>query len=234
MITKFKSVSAQTPKLVGKNLASKIKLVSSAFVFCAALACSKSQHIEKQQAPVVTLQTIQKPTVTGFDAEAFIQEAKEVKAIYQEALVQAKNNAQRGVPSAEQVDALLQENLSKRFGFDFSPLSARTTQEATLSPVYRVLVEEMQAELELLQTQAEMFSEEEAQEKSKAIDEGDYFRVPLDTRTLDYQVYFEKGKSKQPEIESYNSHNTKQLGVPEVVELIKSLPEFSEPVENLR
>jgi hypothetical protein len=169
MMTKFKSVSTAMPKLIGKNLASKIKLAGSAFVLCSALACSKNQHIEKQQTPVVTVQTIQKPTVTGFDAEAFIQEAKEVKAIYQEALVQAKNNAQRGVSSAEQVDALLQEGLSKRFGFDFSPLSARTTQEATLSPVYRVLVEEMQAELELLQTQAEMFSEEEAQEKSKAI-----------------------------------------------------------------
>lgn len=72
------------------------------------------------------------------------------------------------------------------------------------------------------------------EEKSKAIDEGDYFRVPLDTRTLDYQVYFEKGKSKEPEIESYSSHNTKQLGVPEVVDLIKSLPEFTETVKNLR
>jgi hypothetical protein len=169
MMTKFKSVSAQTPKLVGKNLVSKIKLAGSAFVFCAALACSKSQHIEKQQTSVVTLQTIQKPTVTGFDAEAFIQEAQDVKAIYKEVLAQAKDNAQRGVPSAEQVDALLQERLSKRFGFDFSPISARTTQEAALSPVYRVLVEEMQVELELLQTQADMFSEEEAQEKSKAI-----------------------------------------------------------------
>jgi UDP-glucose 4-epimerase len=70
------------------------------------------------------------------------------------------------------------------------------------------------------------------EEKAKAIDEGEYFRVPLDTRTLDYQVYFEQGKNDQLEIESYNSHNTKQLGVKEVVSLIKSLPEFSEITGN--
>jgi UDP-N-acetylglucosamine 4,6-dehydratase len=70
------------------------------------------------------------------------------------------------------------------------------------------------------------------EEKAKAIDEGEYFRVPLDTRTLDYQVYFDQGKNDQPKIESYNSHNTKQLGVKEVVSLIKSLPEFSEITGN--
>jgi len=65
------------------------------------------------------------------------------------------------------------------------------------------------------------------EERANAIDEGDYFRVPLDTRTLDYQMYFDQGQSNRSEIESYNSHNTTQLGVLEVAALIENLPEFS-------
>lgn len=64
------------------------------------------------------------------------------------------------------------------------------------------------------------------EESVKAIDQGDYFRVPLDARTLDYQIYFDKGQDSANEGNSYNSHNASQLNVDEVVELIRNLPEF--------
>ena len=65
------------------------------------------------------------------------------------------------------------------------------------------------------------------EERVRAEDQGDFYKIPLDTRTLDYQAYFEKGR-ELPLInqESYNSHNTKQLSVDEVVSLISNLSEF--------
>lgn len=69
-----------------------------------------------------------------------------------------------------------------------------------------------------------------SEESTRAVDLGDYFKVPLDTRTLDYQAFFQKGNSQQNEVDSYNSHNTRQLSVNEVVELIENLEQF----KNLR
>lgn len=66
------------------------------------------------------------------------------------------------------------------------------------------------------------------EEKMRSVDEGDFFRVPLDTRSLDYQIYFEKGNKQITQNEAYTSHNTGRLSVQEVVELIKSLPEYRE------
>ena len=64
------------------------------------------------------------------------------------------------------------------------------------------------------------------EESVKAIDQDEYFRVPLDTRSLDYQIYFEKGQQLADEGASYNSHNTTQLNVDQVVDLVRNLPEF--------
>ena len=64
------------------------------------------------------------------------------------------------------------------------------------------------------------------EESSKAEDQGEYFRVPLDARSLDYQIYFEKGQKAAGSGDSYNSHNTTQLDIDQVVELIRNLPEF--------
>ncbi len=64
------------------------------------------------------------------------------------------------------------------------------------------------------------------EERARAIDQGDYFRVPLDTRSLDYQIYFDKGNQGTGDPHSYNSHNTTQLDVQQVVDLIEALPEF--------
>jgi UDP-glucose 4-epimerase len=65
-----------------------------------------------------------------------------------------------------------------------------------------------------------------SEEGSRAIDHGEYFQVPLDTRTLDYQIYFNKGQRDNIAETAYTSHSTDRLDVEQVVELICKLPEF--------
>lgn len=49
--------------------------------------------------------------------------------------------------------------------------------------------------------------------------------MPLDTRTLDYALYFEEGESRSTELEAYTSHNTTRLDVEGVKKLLLQLPE---------
>jgi UDP-N-acetylglucosamine 4,6-dehydratase/5-epimerase len=64
------------------------------------------------------------------------------------------------------------------------------------------------------------------EEMVTAIDHGDYFRVPLDARSLDYGLYFEQGGEKLSRQDDYTSHNTERLDVDGVHELLLTLPEF--------
>jgi len=64
------------------------------------------------------------------------------------------------------------------------------------------------------------------EERVSSEDLGDFFRVPLDTRTLDYSVYFEDGEQRPEDIDSYTSHNTTRLNVSEVKKLLLQLPEI--------
>jgi UDP-N-acetylglucosamine 4,6-dehydratase len=64
------------------------------------------------------------------------------------------------------------------------------------------------------------------EEMAKAEDRGDYFRVPLDSRSLDYGLYFEKGDRLRPDVDDYTSHNTKRLDVAAVTALLLGLPEI--------
>lgn len=59
------------------------------------------------------------------------------------------------------------------------------------------------------------------EEVAKAEDCGDYFRVPLDARSLDYGLYTDEGSPRIDEFRDYNSHNTKRLGVDEVEGLLR-------------
>lgn len=65
-----------------------------------------------------------------------------------------------------------------------------------------------------------------SEERYKGSDEGDYFRVGMDSRNLEYSDYFEEGQRRDPGLEAFTSHNTVQLGVREVKELLLSLPEI--------
>jgi UDP-glucose 4-epimerase len=67
-----------------------------------------------------------------------------------------------------------------------------------------------------------------SEEGGRAIDRGEYYQVPLDARSLDYQIYFEKGQTNVSGDSSYTSHNTTQLNVDQVIALISQLPEFIE------
>jgi UDP-glucose 4-epimerase len=49
------------------------------------------------------------------------------------------------------------------------------------------------------------------EEMAKAIDMGDYFRIPCDSRDLNYDKYFVEGEEKIATIEDYHSHNTRRL-----------------------
>jgi UDP-N-acetylglucosamine 4,6-dehydratase len=51
------------------------------------------------------------------------------------------------------------------------------------------------------------------EEKAKSTDMGDYFRIPADTRDLNYEKYFEEGDKQLANFDEYNSHNTTQLDV---------------------
>lgn len=66
------------------------------------------------------------------------------------------------------------------------------------------------------------------EERALASDEGQYFRVPLDARDLNYEVFFERGEERQPDVEAYTSHNTRRLNETEVIDLLRSLPEIEE------
>lgn len=54
------------------------------------------------------------------------------------------------------------------------------------------------------------------EECSKAVDLGDFYRVPADNRTLNYDKFFNKGDSKRNTLSEFNSNNTKLLSVDEV------------------
>jgi len=64
------------------------------------------------------------------------------------------------------------------------------------------------------------------EEMANAEDRGPYFRVPLDTRSLNYGLYFEEGDRRRADVDDYTSHNTERLGVDAVSKLLMSLPEL--------
>jgi len=63
------------------------------------------------------------------------------------------------------------------------------------------------------------------EEMAHSIDQESYFRVPLDSRGLDYSIYFEEGENRTTELSSYTSHNTIRLDVDGVKKLLLTLPE---------
>jgi UDP-glucose 4-epimerase len=62
------------------------------------------------------------------------------------------------------------------------------------------------------------------EEMAKAIDMGNYFRVPADNRGLNYESYFSEGEEKVSTFEDYHSHNTHRLDVEGTKELLMKLP----------
>ena len=62
------------------------------------------------------------------------------------------------------------------------------------------------------------------EEMVKAEDMGDFYRIPADNRDLNYAKYFSEGAVDVALVDDYHSHNTEQLGVDGMKELLSSLP----------
>ena len=61
------------------------------------------------------------------------------------------------------------------------------------------------------------------EEMAKAIDMGEYYRVPCDTRDLNYDKYFVEGNEDMARIDDYHSHNTRRLDVEGMKQLLLKL-----------
>ena len=61
------------------------------------------------------------------------------------------------------------------------------------------------------------------EEAAKAVDMGNFYRVPADNRDLNYDKYFKEGDAKRVTIEEFNSDNTRRLNLEETKEKIASL-----------
>ncbi len=64
------------------------------------------------------------------------------------------------------------------------------------------------------------------EEMVKAEDRGEYFRVPLDARSLEYELYFEEGETEATRYADYTSENTQRLDLDETKRLLLELPEI--------
>ncbi|MDA3952395.1 MAG: polysaccharide biosynthesis protein [Bacteroidales bacterium] len=69
------------------------------------------------------------------------------------------------------------------------------------------------------------------EEMVHAEDMGGYFRLPADTRDLNYEQYFSKGKDAIDKVEEYHSHNTKRLDVDDTIYLLMKLDEIREDIK---
>jgi UDP-N-acetylglucosamine 4,6-dehydratase len=61
------------------------------------------------------------------------------------------------------------------------------------------------------------------EEMVRAIDMGEYFRIPCDTRDLNYDKFFTEGNEDMAKIEDYHSHNTRRLDVEGMKQLLLKL-----------
>lgn len=61
-----------------------------------------------------------------------------------------------------------------------------------------------------------------------AQDMGDYLRIVMDDRDLNYAKYFTEGDPKEALLDDYTSHNTERLSVTQIETLLQSLPAFEQ------
>jgi len=70
------------------------------------------------------------------------------------------------------------------------------------------------------------------EEMVKAIDMGNYYRIPADKRDLNYNKYFEEGEEVITQAEEYHSHNTHRLSEEELRQMLLNLREIQEDLKN--
>lgn len=89
-------------------------------------------------------------------------------------------------------------------------------KESNLKPVY-IGTRHAEKLYEVLVTQEEMM---------KAIDLGDFYKIPADNRNLNYDKFINKGNQEKELTDSYHSHNTKRLDVEGMKKLLLKLDLF--------
>lgn len=70
------------------------------------------------------------------------------------------------------------------------------------------------------------------EEMTKAIDMGEYYRIPIDKRDLNYDKYFSEGNSKIFDVQEYSSNNTRLLNINEVIEKLLELDYIKRELDN--
>jgi UDP-glucose 4-epimerase len=69
------------------------------------------------------------------------------------------------------------------------------------------------------------------EEMVKAVDMGEYYRIPADTRDLNYSKFFEDGKEVVTQAHEYHSHNTHRLDEDELKKMLLSLREIQDDLK---
>ncbi|MCH1940219.1 SDR family NAD(P)-dependent oxidoreductase [Holdemania massiliensis] len=71
-----------------------------------------------------------------------------------------------------------------------------------------------------------------SEEMIKAIDLGDYYRIPADNRDLNYDKYISSGNHELAELVDYTSHNTNRLDIDSMKQLLLKLELFKDEINN--
>lgn len=72
------------------------------------------------------------------------------------------------------------------------------------------------------------------EEMVTAEDMGEYYRIPADTRDLNYNKYFEEGEEVVTQAHEYHSHNTHRLNEEELRQMLLELREIQEDLAEFR
>jgi UDP-glucose 4-epimerase len=117
-------------------------------------------------------------------------------------------------------------------------LFVRKAPAATIETLAHALIEMFGGKKDQIQTIGFRHGEKlyesllSTEERVKSEDLGGYFRVPLDSRDLNYSVYFEEGQPRKESLEAYTSHNTERLDVEAVKKLLLTIPEVRQELGN--
>lgn len=71
------------------------------------------------------------------------------------------------------------------------------------------------------------------EECAKAVDLGEFYRVPADQRSLNYDKYFSEGDAKRNTLTEFNSNNTRLLNAEEVKEKLLALSYIQEELAKM-
>jgi UDP-N-acetylglucosamine 4,6-dehydratase/5-epimerase len=67
-----------------------------------------------------------------------------------------------------------------------------------------------------------------SEEMVRAIDQDEYFRVPLDVRSMEYERFYEDGDSSVADLTDYTSESTERLDLEDTKKLLLTLPEMQD------